>query len=54
MKRFSSRAKEQSISETTYYSTMSHHQDTKSPTASPAEDIQMGNTIDIYHPETWE
>jgi hypothetical protein len=33
---------------------MSHHRDTESPTAGPAEDVQMGNTVDIYRPRTWE
>jgi hypothetical protein len=33
---------------------MSHHRDTESPTAGPAEDVQMGNTVDIYRPKTWE
>jgi hypothetical protein len=33
---------------------MSHHRDTESPTTGPAEDVQMGNTVDIYRPRTWE
>jgi hypothetical protein len=33
---------------------MSHREITKSPAADQAEDVQMGNTVDIYRPKTWE
>jgi hypothetical protein len=33
---------------------MSHREITESPAAEQAEDIQMGNTVDIYRPKTWE
>jgi hypothetical protein len=53
-KRPSSRVKDQPISQATYYSMMSYHRNTKSPTAGQDNDVQMSNTIDIYHPRTWE
>jgi hypothetical protein len=33
---------------------MSHREITESPAADQAEDVQMGNTVDIYRPKTWE
>jgi hypothetical protein len=33
---------------------MSHREITESPAVDPAEDVQMGNTVDIYRPRTWE
>jgi hypothetical protein len=46
--------KDQPISKTIYYSTMSHYKNTESPTARQDDDVQMSNSIDIYHPKTWE
>jgi hypothetical protein len=33
---------------------MAYPQDTEPPTAEPDDDVQMSNTMDIYHPKTWE
>jgi hypothetical protein len=33
---------------------MSHREITESPAADQAEDVLMGNTVDIYRPKTWE
>jgi hypothetical protein len=33
---------------------LSQPQDTKPPPADQDDDVQMSNTVDIYHPKTWE
>jgi hypothetical protein len=33
---------------------MPQPQDTEPPTAEQDDDVQMSNTVDIYHPKTWE
>jgi hypothetical protein len=33
---------------------MAQPQDTEPPTAEPDNDVQMSNTVDIYHSKTWE
>jgi hypothetical protein len=33
---------------------MSHHENTESPAAGQNDDVQIGNTVDIYRPKTWE
>jgi hypothetical protein len=33
---------------------MSHHENTKPPMVEQDDDVQMSNTVDIYHPKTWE